>query len=148
MKIRFKKLDNTATAPRQGTAGAAGYDLTANRITIDVVDKSTIVYTCHSGIAVEIPQGHVGLLFPRSSVFKTRLQMSNGVGVIDSDYRGEIMAVTLLEVTGAAYEAGERFAQLVVVPIPQVEYEEADELTSTDRGLAATVARDAKQARN
>lgn len=136
MKIRFRKLDGTATAPRQGTASAAGYDLTANRVTIDVVDKSTIVYTCHSGIAVEIPQGHVGLLFPRSSVFKTRLQMSNGVGVIDSDYRGEIMAKFYLVGSdgGDAYEAGERFAQLVIVPIPSVEYEESDELTSTDRG--------------
>lgn len=136
MKIRFKRLDSTAAAPRRGTDGAAGYDLTANKVTIDVVDKSTVIYTCHSGLAVEIPKGHVGLLFPRSSVFKTKMQMSNGVGVIDSDYRGEVKAKFYLVGSdgGDAYEAGERFAQLVVIPIPSVEYEEADELTSTERG--------------
>lgn len=136
MQVKFKKLDGTAQAPKRGSRTAAGYDLTAHKVSIDVLDKGTIVYTYHSGIAVEIPEGYVGYLFPRSSVFKTKLQMSNGVGVIDSDYRGEVMAKFYLVGTDGinAYEQGERFAQLVIMPIPEVEFTEAEELSDTERG--------------
>lgn len=136
MEIKFKKLEATAKEPRRGSTSAAGYDLTAHAIEIDVLDKGTIVYTYHSGIAVEIPEGYVGLLFPRSSVFKTKLQMSNGVGVIDSDYRGEVMAKFYLVGQDGmnVYEEGERFAQLVIMPIPSVTFIEAERLSTTERG--------------
>ena len=88
-----------------------------------------------TGIAVEIPPGYVGLVFPRSSVCKTGLSLANSVGVIDSDYRGSISLVfykgaELIE----AYSYGDRIGQLVIVPIPEVEFVEAEELSETERG--------------
>jgi len=87
-----------------------------------------------TGIAVEIPPGHVGLIFPRSSIFHTGLILTNSVGVIDSGYRGEIKAVFKAPGHYDIYRIGERIGQLVIVPIPDVEYEEADELSETERG--------------
>ena len=86
MQIRFKKLNARAVSPFHGTADAAGYDLTATSFDFDP-DHQCYVY--ETGIAVEIPKGYVGLVFPRSSSFKMAQFLSNSVGVIDSDYRGE-----------------------------------------------------------
>jgi dUTP pyrophosphatase len=94
---------------------------------------------------VEIPEGHVGFLYPRSSIFKTSMRLTNAVGVIDSDYRGEIRFNfdNTHEWFGnfykwaprhIAYYEGDRIGQLVIMPIPKVEFEEVDELSSTDRG--------------
>jgi dUTP pyrophosphatase len=90
----------------------------------------------HTGLAVEIPDGYVGLLFPRSSIYKKSLMATNSVGVIDSGYRGEIMMVlkATTDVVPAVYKEGERFAQLVIVPIPEIEVVEAEELSESDRG--------------
>ena len=86
MKINIKKLHPDAVIPRYAKPGDAGMDLTA----VDVSsDYSCLTYK--TGLAIEIPEGYVGLLFPRSSVYKTGQQLSNCVGVIDSGYRGEIM---------------------------------------------------------
>jgi dUTP pyrophosphatase len=78
----------------------------------------------------------VGLVFPRSSVYKTGFSLTNCVGVIDSDYRGEIMAkfadTYLGDVEG--YEVGDRICQMIIMPVPEVEYVEADKLSSTERG--------------
>lgn len=131
MKVRFKKLVPGASAPKQGTPGSAGFDLTATSVSIDR-QWGKITYGC--GLAMEIPPGHVGLLFPRSSIHKLRLVLSNAVGLIDSDYRGEIKAVFYGAHNGMTYKRGERFAQLVIMPIPEIEYEEADELSETSRG--------------
>ena len=134
MKIRFKRLHPAAVAPKQGTLGAAGFDLTA---TSRKWDDDLNVWEYGTGIAVEIPHGHVGLLFPRSSVYKTGNIMSNCCGVIDSDYRGEIMAkfyVNNWHIGQLHYAPGDRIAQLVIVPIPEVEYVEVDKLTETERG--------------
>lgn len=132
MIVKFKKLVPEAVAPTQGTAGAAGFDLVA---TSKEYDDFLEVSKFGTGIAVEIPQGFVGLIFPRSSVCKTMHRMANAVGVIDSDYRGEISAV--FDGTGAAmddYDIGDRIGQLVIVPIPAVEFEEAETLSETARG--------------
>ena len=87
MKIKIKKLHQDAKIPAYATHGDAGMDMTAVSMQID---KSGLFIEYGTGIAVEIPEGHVGLLFPRSSVSKTSLVLANHVGVVDSGYRGEI----------------------------------------------------------
>lgn len=130
LQIKFKKTHPFSIIPKQGTAGAAGFDLTAVRLE---TTETTLKYD--TGIAVEIPPGYVGLLFPRSSVCKTGLSLANSVGVIDSDYRGSISFVfykgaELIE----PYSYGDRIGQLLIVPIQEVEFVEAEELSETERG--------------
>ena len=86
MKVKIKKLHNDAVIPQYAKKGDAGLDLTAVEKYYDI--HGCVVYK--TGIAVEIPEGYVGLVFPRSSVSKTDLTLTNSVGVIDSGYRGEI----------------------------------------------------------
>lgn len=130
MKIKFKKLNPNAVMPKLGTSGAAGFDLTA--ISLEVTDM-TLKYD--TGIAVEIPTGYVGLVFPRSSVCKTGLSLANSVGVIDSDYRGSISFVFYKPMPCIVpYLPGDRIGQLVIMPIPEVEFVEAEELSETERG--------------
>ena len=126
MKIQFKKLVPEAQKPKFGKPGDAGADLTATSMNLSMDDN--IVYG--TGLAVEIPEGMVGLVFPRSSIRNTTLSMANSVGVIDSGYRGEIMItfkmVNKNEVVG--YTIGDRIAQLVIMPVPLVQYTEVEEL--------------------
>ena len=131
MQIRFKKLCPEAEMPKAATAGSAGFDLVA---TSRRWNKILEVWDYGTGIAVEIPPGYVGLVFPRSSVYKTGTILSNGVGVIDSDYRGEIGAKFYTLKFTEKYEIGDRIAQLVIVPIPRVEWVESEELSATERG--------------
>lgn len=135
MEIRFKKLDGLAREPFRASDGAACFDIYATRVQIDVAENG-VVYTCSTGLAMEIPEGHAGLLFPRSSCVNTGLIMGNCVGVIDSDYRGEIKAKFYLQANSGAkaYEAGDRVAQLMIIPVPQVKFIEASELSETKRG--------------
>lgn len=88
MKVLFKKLVPEAKKPKFGKPGDAGADLVATEIIHNTVDNKLV---CHTGIAIEIPEGMVGLIFPRSSIRNYDLSMSNSVGVIDSGYRGEII---------------------------------------------------------
>lgn len=130
LKIKFKKLNPNAVIPKQGTAGAAGFDLTAVSI-----EKYETTLKCDTGIAVEIPPGYVGLVFPRSSVCKTGLSLANSVGVIDSDFRGSISLVFYIPAMCIVpYWPGDRIGQLVIVPIPAVEFVESEELSETERG--------------
>ena len=104
-------------------------DLTA----IDVVaDGSTLTYK--TGLAIEIPFWHVGLLFPRSSVYKTGQTLTNCVGVIDSGYRGEIMLKYTLSPYAKEYNIGDRVGQLIIMPYPKIDFHEVDELIPSDRG--------------
>ena len=131
MKIRFKKLNEDAVMPTKAHASDAGFDLTATSRMYD--NNNCYVYGC--GLAVEIPEGYVGLVFPRSSNAKKDLLLSNSVGVIDSGYRGEIMAkFKALRPFPQMYGIGERFAQLIIMPIPDIEWEEAEELSDSERG--------------
>ena len=131
MKVHFKKLVQEAQTPKFGKPGDAGADLVAT--TMSNYDDH-LVYGV--GLAVEIPEGMVGLVFPRSSIRQTDLFMANSVGVIDSGYRGEIM-VTFNIKKGATrwYQVGDRIAQLVIMPVPLVKYVEVDELSETERGI-------------
>lgn len=135
MELKFKKLNEKAVIPAKAHASDAGLDLTTIGFTTTVNEARELMLVYHTGLAVEIPEGHMGLLFPRSSIYKKSLIQSNCVGVIDSGYRGEIMVVykTTTNSVPEIYKEGERFCQLVIVPIPQVEPVEAEELSSSDR---------------
>ena len=134
MKVRVKKLDEKAVMPFYAKEGDAGMDLTATKISFQA--NSYIQY--HTGLAFEIPQGYVGLLFSRSSVTKKDLMLKNAVGVIDSGYRGEVCL--RFQVTGNnfdgkdIYKIGEKVGQIIIMPYPKIELEEVDELSDTDRG--------------
>jgi len=133
MKIQFKKLVQEAQKPKFGKPGDAGADLVATSVDFSRDNHNQIVYG--TGLAVEIPEGMVGLVFPRSSIRNYDLVLSNGVGVIDSGYRGEIMATFNLKNPWAdIYKVGDRIAQLVIVPVPLVQYTEVGELSETQRG--------------
>jgi dUTP pyrophosphatase len=126
-------LDSKAQKPKFGKPGDAGADLVAT--SVDFSRKNQVVYG--TGLAVEIPEGMVGLIFPRSSVRNYDLSMSNSVGVIDSGYRGEIIVtfnVLNLHTVENSYQVGDRIAQLVIVPVPLTNYVEVDELSETERG--------------
>lgn len=130
LQIKFKNLNSNAVIPTQGTNGAAGFDLTAVSI-----EKNETMFKYDTGIAVEIPPGYVGLVFPRSSVCKTGLSLANSVGVIDSDFRGSISLVFYKNTQCIVpYWPGDRIGQLVIMPIPEVEFVEAEELSETERG--------------
>lgn len=136
MVVRFKKLSDKAKIPVRAHETDAGYDLSSSSITTEVGEDAKLVIVYHTDIAVEIPKGYVGLIFPRSSIFKKSLTLTNSVGVIDSGYRGELICKfkTNTDVVPSVYKEGERFAQLVIVPYLAVEFEEAEELSEADRG--------------
>jgi dUTP pyrophosphatase len=133
MQVKIKKLHPDAVIPRYSKAGDAAMDLTAISVTKD--EYGNAVYG--TGLAIEIPDGYVGLIFPRSSNSKTDLYLTNHVGVIDSGYRGEIMfkyrsAKGLLD--AKIYAKNERVGQLMILPYPQIELVESDTLSETERG--------------
>jgi len=128
LKIRFKKLYEDAVTPSYAKVGDAGLDLTATHMTWE---ENFIEYG--TGIAVEIPEGYVGLVFPRSSVSKKEnFYLKNSVGVIDSGYRGEIMMRFCK--SHEFYKAGDKIGQLIILPYPTIYLEEVEELSSTERG--------------
>ena len=136
MIVKVKKLDDRAILPTYGSAYAAGADLYAliegESLTIGA-GETVLVRT---GLSVEIPEGYVGLIYARSGLATKRgLAPANKVGVIDSDYRGEVK-IALFNQSGEEQivSAGERVAQLVIAPYLAVEYEQAEELSSTVRG--------------
>lgn len=133
MDVKIKKLDKKAVLPKYANVGDAGMDLTATSKWYD--DDNNVCYG--TGIAMEIPKGYVGLVFPRSSNAKQDLILSNGVGVIDSGYRGEIMfKFKLVEDRHLAkdYNVGDRVGQIIIIPYPKIEFVEVSELSETDRG--------------
>jgi dUTP pyrophosphatase len=138
MMLKMKKLDPKAVIPRFATEGSAGLDLTAISRETVIEESGNYYVRFRTGLAIEIPDGYVGLIFPRSSIFKTPLVLTNCVGVIDSDYRGEISFIFKMVPHAKnikdAYKEGDRIGQLVIVPIPSVEILEVDELTETSRG--------------
>ena len=135
MKVRIKKLNERAVIPTYGSAGSAGGDLySAEENDITVAPGQTVFIG--TGLAVEIPQGLVGLVYARSGLAcKKGLAPANKVGVIDSDYRGEIkVALYNHGKESQTVAKGERIAQLVIAPFVFAEYEEADDLSDTARG--------------
>jgi dUTP pyrophosphatase len=132
MKVRIKKLSENAVIPTYAKDGDAGMDLVATRI----ISNTTFDVSYGTDLAMEIPNGFVGLVFPRSSVRKYELALSNSVGVIDSGYRGELQA-TFKKTNGLdslAYKVGDRIAQIMIIPHPPIEFKEVNDLSDTERG--------------
>ena len=148
MKVKIKKLHKDAVIPRYAKAGDAGMDLTAVSMNID--KHGNICYG--TGLAFEIPEGYVGLVFPRSSNCKKDLVLTNSVGVIDSGYRGEVSFKFRPHIESAscahtngqfeisswfnteAYKVRDRIGQIIIMPYPSIEFEEVEELSETERG--------------
>lgn len=133
MKINYKRLTIAAEAPKVATAGSAGADISS---AADVTIKPGETKLIPTGLVMEIPTGHVGLMFPRSGLsLKTSLRQPNSVGVIDSDYRGEVRGMfTNTGTCDVVIRRGDRIAQMIVLPIPGVEWVEVAELGKTERG--------------
>ena len=146
MKVNVKKLDSNAVIPTYAKHGDAGMDLTA--ISKNYDEHGNVCYG--TGLAFEIPNGFVGLLFPRSSNTKKDLILGNSVGVIDSGYRGEVVLkfkaidtqylqdgkLTFLKRDFMKeYNIGDRIGQIVIMPVPQIEFNIVDELSTSDRGV-------------
>jgi dUTP pyrophosphatase len=145
MKVKIQKISPLAKIPSYAKEGDAGMDVIATSIISDTPEQITYGL----GIALEIPKGFVGLVFPRSSIRKTGLQLSNSVGVIDSGYRGELQA-TFNKLFGGEgmydemkvnqmqpndyYKVGDRVAQIMIIPFPPIEFEQVTQLSETERG--------------
>ena len=130
--VKVKKLDSNAVIPSYSKVGDAGMDLTITR----EIENTSFSVSYGFGIAMEIPKGYVGLVFPRSSVRNQDLILSNCVGVIDSGYRGELQA-TFKKTQGLdsiKYKVGERGAQIIILPYPTIYMTEVPELSDTERG--------------
>ena len=135
MKVKIKKLHPNAVKPKYAKESDAGIDLVAT----EIISKTENQITYGTGLAMEIPNGMVGLIFPRSSIRNTNLQLSNSVGVIDAGYRGELQAtfnITNPDVVEGfgIYMPGDRIAQIIIVPHPIVQFVEVDELSESKRG--------------
>lgn len=135
MKVRVKRLTETASLPEYGSAGAAGADLRA-----DLADKITIApgetAMIPTGLSVEVPEGYAAFIYARSGMAAKRgLAPANKVGVIDSDYRGEVK-IALHNHGREPQEIvpGDRVAQMVIAPVIAADFTEADGLCDTDRG--------------
>jgi len=129
IEVKIRKIDPKAVIPKYAQIGDAGCDLVA--VSRGILNNKLVLGT---GLAMEIPEGYVGLIFPRSSVFKYNARLSNSVGVIDSKYRGEIKVI--FDITGdELYNIGDRVGQIIIIPYPQVTFQEASELSSSERGM-------------
>jgi dUTP pyrophosphatase len=135
MQVKIKRINPNAVIPTYAKEGDAGMDLVATSI----ISETTTDVTYGTGLAMEIRDGFVGLVFPRSSIRKYDLALTNSVGVIDSGYRGEIQATFkktnwLKGNESEKYQIGDRIAQIMIIPHPQIEFDEVDELSDTQRG--------------
>lgn len=135
MKVKIKKLRENSVIPQYANEGDAGLDLVASwiRYTDEYLEYGT-------GIALEIPKGYVGLIYPRSSISTKGMILCNSVGVIDSGYRNEVIVrfyTPLLYGVNSSrpeYHPGDKIAQLIIVPFPTIEFEEVTSLSETERG--------------
>lgn len=145
MNIKIKQLHEEAKIPTYATTGAACFDLHAIVDDVDLNNKKITMqpvynkhsYTYRTGLAFEIPEGHVMMVYSRSGHgFKNGVRLANCVGVIDSDYRGEVMVKLHNDGDGDLFKVhnGDRIAQAMIIPVQQVGFEVVQELSSTDRG--------------
>jgi dUTP pyrophosphatase len=132
MKINIKKLEPEAIIPTKGSDAAAGVDLYAPRALVIHPGSNGVINT---GLAIEIPDGYFGAIFARSGMATRKgLRPANCVGVIDSDYRGEIIVVLHNDTDIIRpVQEGDRIAQLVILPYEKIEFSEVEELTDTER---------------
>lgn len=134
MTIKFKKLHKDAKAPTQGKEGDACWDITCVDVTVGEEERYLVYKT---GLAIEIPEDHVGLIFPRSSLSNHDMWMANHVSVIDPGYRGEVTIRMKLAGTiegPKIYQTGDRIVQMMIIPRPFLEWKEVEELSTTQRG--------------
>lgn len=132
MKVNVKKLRDDAVIPTYAKNGDAGLDLVATS-----KSENELYVEYGTSLSFEIPEGHAGFIFPRSSISKYHLSLCNAVGVVDSGYRGEVMVrfkKTLDRPYANLYNVGDKVCQLIVMPYPKVELVEVGELTDTERG--------------
>ena len=138
MVIKFKKIHEDAVKPTYSRSGDACLDLTAiskNQVMSEGFYSQDLKYIEYgTGLAVEVPENHVALIFPRSSISETDLTLTNSVGVIDSGYRGEIKFRFRATKNEMQYQVGERVGQMLIIPYPTIELEEVKELSKTERG--------------
>jgi len=138
LKVNIKLLSDKAVVPFKAHESDAGFDLTAISQTMD--DLGNMVFD--TGIALELPPNYMGLVFPRSSISKTTLDLANSVGVIDPDYRGAILVkfkpAPYFEMRDENkpqdYQVGDRIAQLIIIPFPQIQLNVVDSFSETQRG--------------
>lgn len=133
-KVKIKKLSDRAVVPTYGSPFSAGADLYSAMDDVTVAPGETVLVK--TGLALELPVGYAGLIYARSGLASKRgLAPANKVGVVDCDYRGEVM-VALHNHSNApqTVASGERIAQLVIAPYIVADFEEADELSDTARG--------------
>lgn len=131
--VKIKKLVPEAVIPSYSRSGDAAMDITCTAVVTN--ERGQLV--CSTGIALEIPEGYVGLICPRSSICKTDLTLSNCVGVIDPNYRGEIKFVFNFisnDSRDLVYTPGDRIGQIMIMPYPTVTFEEVTELSESNRG--------------
>ena len=133
MNIKIKKLHENAVIPSYGKEGDCGLDLTA--ISVSTTDKGKFGYIEYDTfLSIEIPEGYVGLIYPRSSLSNTGLILANHVGVIDTNFRGSIKCRFKAIPNTDIYSVGDRIAQLIIQPCPKIEFEVVEELSDTTRG--------------
>lgn len=146
LPIKFKKLNDKAAIPNYATEGSAGLDLTA--VSEKMVMDGAISYIEYStGLAVQIPKGFVGLIYPRSSISSnTTLSLANSVGVIDSDFRNEIKLRFRNLVFGSAkkYKIGDKIGQIVIIPYPIIEFLEVETLDNPNTRIGGFGSTDGK----
>lgn len=131
MKVKLKKLNENVKLPVYAKTGDAGLDIKATRIE----SENNYSITYGTDLCIEIPFGYVGLIFPRSSIRNYDLVLSNCVGVVDSGYRGEIMATfKKTKLDGMYYDVDDKIMQIIILPYPSIEFEFTDELSETERG--------------
>ena len=131
MKVKLKKLNENVKLPVYAKTGDAGLDIKATRIE----SENNYSITYGTDLCIEIPFGYVGLIFPRSSIRNYDLSLSNCVGVVDSGYRGEIMATfKKTKLDGMYYDVDDKVMQIIILPYPSIEFEFTDELSETERG--------------
>ena len=132
MNVNFELRHPNAVLPQAANPGDAGLDLVAVEQIMDNVDQQWF----DTGVAVEIPEGYVGLVYPRSSISKLDVMLANGVGVVDSGYRGTIQVRFNTNHVGAAhkYSVGDKVAQMIIMPYPQINPVEVADLSDTHRG--------------
>lgn len=147
MEVKIKKLIEKAVIPTKAHITDAGLDLTATSITTEIGEDGQLLIVYHTGLSMELPENHVALLFPRSSISKKSLSLCNAVGVIDSGYRGEVIAKfkTNTNVVPAVYKEGDKFAQLIILPYPEVEFIEVENVSTSDRNEGGFGSSDEKE---
>lgn len=140
VEVRFTALTDNAVTPFRVHDTDAGYDLTATSV-VKTEQNGQTLYNIGAGLALEIPEGYAGFLFPRSSIKNTPLMLSNCVGVIDAGYRGEVKAVFRKDraanyyADDYVYKVGDRFAQLIILPVPTVRFTQVGEISNSKRGI-------------